>query len=136
MLDTDGRVVSWNPGAERIKGYAANEIVGEHFSRFYTEEDRTAGVPEFALKQAAETGRFTAEAWRLRKDGSRFWAMVVIDPIRRDGELIGFAKITRDMTEQHNAQLAASESERKFRLLVQGVTDYAIYMLDPDGVIT
>ena len=136
MLDPEGRVVSWNPGAERIKGYAANEIIGEHFSRFYTEEDRTAGVPQAALKQALETGRFTAEAWRVRKGGSRFWALVVIDPIRRDGKLIGFAKVTRDMTEQRNAQLAALESERKFRLLVQGVTDYALYMLDPEGVVT
>jgi PAS domain S-box-containing protein len=136
MLDPEGHVVSWNPGAERIKGYAAAEIIGEHFSRFYTDEDRTAGVPKAALAQAAETGRFTAEAWRVRKDGSRFWAMVVIDPIRQDGKLVGFAKITRDMTEQHNAQIAALESERKFRLLVQGVIDYAIYMLDPEGVIT
>jgi PAS domain S-box-containing protein len=136
MLDTDGRVVSWNPGAERIKGYAANEIIGEHFSRFYTEEERTAGVPEKALRQAMETGRFTAEAWRVRKDGSRFWALVVIDPIRQNDKFLGFAKITRDMTEQRNAQLAALESERKFRLLVQGVTDYALYMLDPEGVVT
>ena len=136
MLDPEGRVVSWSPGAERIKGYAADEIIGEHFSRFYTDEDRTAGIPKAALAQAAETGRFTTEAWRVRKDGSRFWAMVVIDPIRQDGKLIGFVKITRDMTEQHNAQLAALESERKFRLLVQGVTDYAIYMLDPKEVIT
>jgi PAS domain S-box-containing protein len=127
--------VSWNPGAERIKG-AADEIIGEHFSRFYTDEERTAGVPRAALAQAADTGRFTAEAWRVRKDGSHFWAMVVIDPIRQDGKLAGFVKITRDMTEQHNAQLAALESERKFRLLVQGVTDYAIYMLDAEGVIT
>jgi PAS domain S-box-containing protein len=136
MLDPEGHVVSWNPGAERIKGYAADEIIGEHFSRFYTDEDRTAGVPRAALAQAADTGRFTAEAWRVRKDGSHFWAMVVIDPIRQDGKLAGFVKITRDMTEQHNAQLAALESERKFRLLVQGVTDYAIYMLDAEGVIT
>ncbi len=136
MLDPEGRVVSWNPGAERIKGYAANEIIGEHFSRFYTEEDRTDGVPRVVLRQAAETGRFTAEAWRVRKDGSRFWAMVVIDAIHQDGKLLGFAKITRDMTEQRNAQLASLESERRFRLLVQGVTDYAIYMLDSKGVIT
>src|ERR1700754_4463032 len=122
MLDPEGRVVSWNPGAERIKGYAADEIIGEHFSRFYTDEDRTAGVPAAALAQAAGTGRFTAEAWRVRKDGSRFWAMVVIDPIRKDGKLVGFAKITRDMTDQRTAQLAALESERRFRLLVQGVT--------------
>jgi PAS domain S-box-containing protein len=136
MLDPKGYVVSWNPGAERIKGYTTDEIVGAHFSRFYTEEDRAAGVPEKALKVAAETGRFTIEAWRCRKDGSRFWAMVVIDAIRRGDRLIGFAKITRDMTEQHAAQLAALESERRFRLLVQGVTDYAIYMLSPEGRIT
>ncbi|HEY8611715.1 MAG TPA: PAS domain S-box protein [Roseomonas sp.] len=136
MLSPDGRVVSWNPGAERIKGYAPEEIIGEHFSRFYTEEDRAAGLPEQALKIAAEAGRFTAEAWRLRKDGTRFWAMVVIDPIRRNGKLIGFAKITRDMTEQRAAQLAATESERRFRLLVEGVVDYAIYMLSPEGHVT
>ena len=136
MLDPEGRVVSWNPGAERIKGYTADEIIGEHFSRFYTDEDRAAGIPEQALRMAAETGRFTAEAWRVRKDGSRFWAMVVIDPIYEDGKLIGFAKITRDMTEQRAAQLAALESERRFRLLVQGVTDYAIYMLSPEGHVT
>jgi PAS domain S-box-containing protein len=133
MLDPTGRVVSWNPGAERIKGYTAAEIIGQHFSRFYTEEERAAGVPETALLVATETGRFTAESWRVRKDGTRFWAMVVIDPILRDGELVGFAKITRDMTEQHDAHLAMQESERRFRLLVQGVTDYAIYMLDRDG---
>src|SRR3982750_4479582 len=104
MLDPEGRVVSWNPGAERIKGYTAEEIRGEHFSRFYGEEDRAAGIPWNALKIAAETGRFTAEGWRLRKDGTRFWAMVVIDPIRQGEQLIGFAKITRDMTEQRAAQ--------------------------------
>jgi PAS domain S-box-containing protein len=136
VLDLEGRVVTWNPGAERIKGYTAGEIIGDHFRRFYTEEDRAAGVPEQALRTAATMGRFTAEAWRLRKDGSRFWAMVVIDPIRRDGSLIGFAKITRDMTEQRAAQLAALESERHFRLLVQGVSDYAIYMLSPTGHVS
>ena len=136
LLDPKGCVVSWNPGAERIKGYTADEIVGTNFSRFYTEEDREAGVPEKALKVAAETGRFTTEAWRCRKDGSRFWALVAIDAIRRGDRLIGFAKITRDMTEQHAAQLAALETERRFRLLVEGVTDYAIYMLSPEGRIT
>jgi PAS domain S-box-containing protein len=136
MLDPEGRVASWNPGAERIKGYTAEEIIGEHFSRFYTDDDRAAGVPSKALRHAVETGRFTAEAWRCRKDGSRFWAMVVIDPIRHDGRLIGFAKVTRDMTEQRAAQLEALESERRFRLLVQGVTDYAIYMLSPEGRVT
>src|SRR4051812_5358646 len=78
MLDPDGRVASWNPGAEKIKGYSEDEILGEHFSRFYTPEDRAAGVPERALRMAIETGRFTAEAWRCRKDGRRFWALVVI----------------------------------------------------------
>jgi PAS domain S-box-containing protein len=136
MLDPKGYVMSWNPGAERIKGYTTDEVIGTHFSRFYTDEDRAAGVPEKALKVAAETGRFTTEAWRRRKDGSRFWALVVIDAIRRGDRLIGFAKITRDMTEQHAAQLAALESDRRFRLLVQGVTDYAIYMLSPEGRVT
>jgi PAS domain S-box-containing protein len=136
MLDPTGRVVSWNAGAERIKGFSAEEVIGEHFSRFYTDEDRAAGLPAQALKIAAESGRFATEAWRRRKDGSHFWAMVVIDPIRKDGELVGFAKITRDMTEQRTAQLAMLETERGFRLLVQGVTDYAIYMLDPDGKVT
>src|SRR5580692_5810144 len=135
MLGPEGHVVSWNTGAERIKGYAAKEIIGEHFSRFYTDEERVDGVPAKALRIAAETGRFTAEGWRVRKDGSRFWAMVVIDPIVEDGKLIGFAKITRDMTEQRAAQLAVLESERRFRLLVQGVSDYAIYMLSPAGEV-
>jgi PAS domain S-box-containing protein len=136
MLDSEGRIMSWNPGAERIKGYTANEIIGEHFSRFYTDEERAAGIPQTALATAAAAGRFTAEAWRVRKDGSQFWAMVVIDPIHQDGKLIGYAKITRDMTAQRNAQIAALESEHKFRLLVQGVTDYAIYLLSPDGMVT
>jgi PAS domain S-box-containing protein len=135
MLDLDGRVASWNPGAERIKGYDAEEIIGRHFSCFYTPEDCAAGLPAEALDKAATTGRFATEAWRVRKDGSRFWAVVVIDPIRQDGQLIGFAKITRDISEQRAAQLAALESERRFRLLVQSITDYAIYMLDPDGYV-
>jgi PAS domain S-box-containing protein len=135
-IDLEGRVSSWNPGAQSIKGYAANEIIGEHFSRFYTPEDREAGLPQQALRQAAEHGRFAAEGWRVRKDGSHFWAMVVIDPIHQDKQLVGFAKITRDMSEQRKAVLASLESERRFRLLVQSVTDYAIYMLDTDGRIT
>ncbi|HEX3575193.1 MAG TPA: PAS domain S-box protein [Rhodopila sp.] len=136
MLDCDGTIVSWNPGAERIKGYTADEIIGQHFSRFYTAEDRAAGVPDQALKTAAGAGRFTAEAWRCRKDGSRFWALVVIDPIYHQGRLAGFAKITRDITEQRMAQLSTLEAERRFRILVQGVTDYAIYMLSPEGLVT
>jgi PAS domain S-box-containing protein len=107
MLDPRGTVTSWNAGAERIKGYKAEEITGQHFSRFYTEEDRAKGLPERALAIAAETGRFEAEARRQRKDGSQFWANVVIDAIHDDqGKLIGFAKITRDITERRNAQAA------------------------------
>jgi PAS domain S-box-containing protein len=136
MLDPLGTVASWNPGAERIKGYTPDEIIGEHFSRFYTDEDRDLGLPGKALAIASESGRFSTEGWRIRKDGSRFWAVVVIDAIYLEGKLVGFAKITRDLTEQRSAQLAALESERVFRLLVQGVTDYAIYMLSPEGLVT
>ncbi len=112
MLDLDGRVISWNAGAERIKGYAAAEIIGDNFARFYTPEDRAAGAPQNALRVASQDGRFAAEGWRLRKDGTRFWATVVIDPVRADGELIGFAKITRDMTELHEAQLELERSRQ------------------------
>ena len=114
MLDVDGRVASWNAGAARIKGYSADEIVGQHFSRFYTEEDRAAGVPWSALKAASDTGRFLAEGWRQRKDGTRFWASVVIDPIRDDdGHLIGFAKVTRDLTERREAQIELERSQEQ-----------------------
>jgi PAS domain S-box-containing protein len=137
MLDPDGRVTSWNAGAEKIKGFSAEEIVGRHFSTFYTEEDRETGLPAKVLDIARTEGRFAGDGWRVRKDGSRFWASVVIDRINgEDGELIGFAKITRDMTEQREAQLALLDAERRFRLLVQGVTDYAIYMLDTEGRVT
>src|SRR6185369_6920640 len=105
MLDAEGHVSNWNPGAERIKGYRPSEIVGEHFSRFYTEEDRAAGEPARALATAERDGRFEKEGWRVRKDGTRFWANVVIDPIRdNDGKLRGFAKITRDVTERRENQ--------------------------------
>ncbi|MES2120324.1 MAG: PAS domain S-box protein [Pseudomonadota bacterium] len=137
MLDPTGRVTSWNSGAERIKGFQTDEIVGQHFSKFYTEEDRADGLPEKVLEIARTEGKFQGEGWRVRKDGSRFWASVVIDRINgEDGELLGFAKITRDMTEQRQAQHSLLEAERRFRILVQGVTDYAIYMLDPEGRVT
>ncbi|MBX4997148.1 hybrid sensor histidine kinase/response regulator [Rhizobium lentis] len=137
MLSPDGIVTSWNTGAQRFKGYQPSEILGEHFSRFYVEEDRAAGVPERALATAVEEGRYEGEGWRRRKDGSRFWAHVVIDPIRHpSGELIGFAKITRDLTERRAAEQAIRQSEEQFRRLVQGVSDYAIYMLDPDGNVS
>lgn len=105
MLDPEGRIVTWNAGAERFKGYGAHEIVGEHFGRFFTPEDRADDLPRQALAIAARDGRFEAEGWRLRKDGSRFWAHAVLDPIRdEDGRLVGFAKITRDVTDRMRAQ--------------------------------
>jgi PAS domain S-box-containing protein len=137
MLDPDGHVSSWNSGANRFKGYTEAEIMGEHFSRFYTPEDREAGVPQRALSTAAHEGRFEAEGWRVRKDGERFWAHVVIDAIREpEGKLIGYAKITRDLSERKLAEEVLRRSEEQFRLLVQGVTDYAIYMLTPEGEVS
>ncbi len=137
LLDADGFVASWNAGAQRFKGYAADEIIGEHFSRFYTAEDRATGFPGRALRIAAEQGRFEAEGWRVRKDGTRFWASVVIDPVRDEGgTLIGFAKVTRDISDKKEAERALFRSEQNFRLLVEGVRDYAICLLDPDGNVS
>jgi PAS domain S-box-containing protein len=137
MLDPTGCVASWNPGAERFKGYLPGEIIGKNFSQFYTEEDQRAGLPARALEMAAQQGKFEDEGWRVRKDGTRFWAHVVINPIKTSqGQLIGFAKITSDLTDQKIAESALRRSEEQFRLLVQGVSDYAIYMLDPKGYVT
>ena len=137
MLDADGIVSSWNAGAQRFKGYTESEILGHHFSRFYTDEDRAAGLPARALHISATEGTFESEGWRVRRDGSRFWAHVVIDPIRApDGTLTGYAKITRDLTERREAEALLRQSQEQFRLLVQGVTDYAIYMVSPDGIVT
>src|SRR6185437_13644935 len=119
----EGRVSSWNAGALRFKGYVAAEIIGSHFSRFYTDEDRRAGLPQKALATAAREGRFESEGWRVRKDGTRFWAHIVIDAIRdASGRLAGFAKITRDLTERRAAAETLRRSEQQFRLLVQAVT--------------
>jgi PAS domain S-box-containing protein len=137
MLDPDGRVASWNPGARRFKGYEPEEIIGEHFSRFYTPEDRARDIPRIALETAERDGRFETEGWRVRKDGSCFWASVVIDPIKGpDGDLLGFAKVTRDFTQRRAAEDELRASEERFRLLVQSVTDYAIYMLDREGRVS
>jgi PAS domain S-box-containing protein len=117
MLDPHGYIVSWNTGAERFKGYTAQEILGKHFSQFYTDEDRATGFPGKALRTALEQGKFEGEGWRVRKDGTHFWASVVIDPIRNpSGELVGFAKITRDITER---KLAAEALERANAALFQ-----------------
>ena len=137
MLDPDGHVSSWNAGAQRFKGYLAPEILGAHFSRFYTPEDRATNLPERALSTALNEGKYEAEGWRMRQDGTRFWASVVIDPIYdEEGTLLGYAKITRDITDKRQAEQALRASEERFRLLVQGVTDYAIYMLSPEGTVS
>jgi PAS domain S-box-containing protein len=137
LLSPAGIVTSWNRGAEIFKGYTADEIVGRHFSEFYTPEDRENGLPARALATAAREGKFECEGWRVRKDGDRFWAYVVMDPIyAADGEIAGYAKITRDLTERRAAEEALRLSQEQFRILVQGVTDYAIYMLSPTGHIS
>jgi PAS domain S-box-containing protein len=137
MIDPDGIITSWNAGARRFKGYEEAEILGEHFSRFYTDEDRRAGLPQRALDTALGEGRFEGEGWQVRKDRSHFWSHVVIDPIfDSSGTLLGFAKITRDLTDRRVAEEILKQSEQQFRLLVQSVTDYAIYMLSPDGRVS
>src|SRR5918912_46389 len=137
MIAPDGTIATWNAGAERIKGYKPEEIIGKPYTTFFTDEDRARGLPNELLETARQNGRAESEGWRVRKDGSRFWALAVIDTIRDEtGKVVGFAKVTRDMTERRAAQEALIESERRFRLLVQGVTDYAIFMLDPEGRIT
>jgi PAS domain S-box-containing protein len=137
MIEPSGHIATWNAGARRFKGYEPGEIIGRHFSTFFTDEDKATDLPGRILRTAAEQGRFESEGWRVRKDGTRFWAQVVVDPIRaEDGTLLGYAKITRDITERREAQRALRESEQRFRMLVQGVRDYAIYMLNPDGTIS
>jgi PAS domain S-box-containing protein len=137
MLNPSGIVTSWNAGAQRFKGYTRDEIIGQHFSLFYTDADRETDLPGRALEIAAREGKFECTGWRVRRDGTRFWAHVVIDPIwSPSGVLTGFAKVTRDLTERKATDEALRRSEEQFRLLVQGVTDYAIYMLSPDGIVT
>jgi PAS domain S-box-containing protein len=136
MLDPDGIVTNWNAGAERIKGYKASEIVGKHFSIFYPPEDQKANLPARALEIARNEKHFLAEGWRVRKDGSRFFASIVIDPIYEKRKLVGFAKITRDITERQDAIFELNRSESQFKTLVGAVTDYALYMLDPTGIVS
>jgi PAS domain S-box-containing protein len=136
LLDPSGRVSSWTIGAERIKGYRAEEIIGQSFTRFYTREDLTLGKPMRLLKEAMAEGRVEDEGWRVRKDGSRFWANVVITALRDErGELKGFAKVVRDLSDRRRAEEIVRQSEERFRTLVENVQDYAIFLLDPQGRI-
>jgi PAS domain S-box-containing protein len=134
MLDPQGHVMSWNSGAAKLKGWERDEIVGQHFSIFYPKEVAASGWPEEELRRAKQLGRFEDEGWRMRKDGSRFWANVIITALYdRGGDLTGFAKITRDLTERRQHEEELRESEARFRLLVESVRGYAIFMLDENG---
>jgi PAS domain S-box-containing protein len=136
MLDTEGRVLTWNSGARLIKGYEAREIIGQHFSKFYPPEALSRGLPRHELLVASAEGRFEDEGWRVRKDGSLFWANVVITALYDESKkLVGFAKVTRDLTERRAHEEDLRQSEERFRLLVEGVAEYAIFMLDVDGTV-
>jgi PAS domain S-box-containing protein len=136
-LSPDGIILTWNAGAEHIKGYRPEEIIGRHFSTFYRDEERDAGKPAWELEVATRDGRVEDEGWRVRKDGTTFWANVVITALRNPaGKLVGFAKVTRDLTERRRAEDTLRASEERFRLLVENVKDYGIFMLDPDGRVS
>ena len=137
LLDPRGHIMTWNPGAERAKQYKADDVIGRHFSIFYTAADIERQWPAFELQRATMEGRFEDEGWRVRKDGTRFWASVVITALRDvRGKLLAFSKITRDLSERRKNEEALKRSEERFRLLIEGVQDYAIYMLSPEGAVT
>ena len=137
LLDPTGHVASWNAGAQRIKGYAPEEIIGRHFSTFYTPESVANRWPDRELEEAKRLGRFEDEGWRVRKDGTRFWANVVITALfNAEGDLRGFSKITRDLTERRAHEERVRQSEERFRLLLEGIEDYAIFLLDAEGRVT
>jgi PAS domain S-box-containing protein len=135
LMDLDGTIKSWNAGAKHIKGYSAREIIGSNFSRFYTDEDIRAGEPARALEIARSVGRFEAQGWRVRKDGTRLWADVVIDVVRNPaGEVVGFAKVTRDMT-QRALRPVTKDDDGSGKVLVDNILDYAVFLLDLDGTV-
>jgi PAS domain S-box-containing protein len=136
LLDVDGTVKSWNPGAQRIKGYSPQEIIGSNFSVFYAEEDIDAGEPAASLEIARTTGSFETEGWRVRKDGTRLWASVVIDAVYNPaGEVVGFAKITRDVTRTAALRQVSEVGGCIAQTLVDSVVDHALYLLDLDGYV-
>ena len=136
LLDAEGRVLTWNAGAERINGYTAGEIIGQSSARFYPSDDVARDWPAQELREAAAAGRYESQGWRLRKDGGRYWADVVLTALRNEaGGVRGFLKITRDLTERRRAEEGLRQSEERFSLLVAGVKEYAIFMLDPQGHI-
>jgi PAS domain S-box-containing protein len=135
LLSPDGYVQTWNMGAQRMTGYTPGEILDRHYSCFFSPADRAAKRPENELHQAMEHGRYEEEGWRIRKNGTRYWANVVVTPIQDNGEHRGFAKVVRDLSERQHLREALQESEEKFKLLVEGTQDYAIFMLDPEGYI-
>jgi PAS domain S-box-containing protein len=136
LLDANGFVLTWNAGAARIKGYQASEIIGQHFSRFYPPEVAASGWPEHELEAARQVGRFEDEGWRVRKDGTRFWASVVITALfDKQGNLEGYSKVTRDLSERRRQEESLRQSEERFRLMIETVEEYAIFMLDPQGLV-
>jgi len=135
MLDQDGVVASWNSGAERIKGYKSSEIIGEHFSRFFTAKDQASRIPDKILAEARAVGRYEAEGWRVRKDGSQFWANAIVTPVRDEQQnLIGFAKITRDITERMRTEAEIRDRENRMRAILNTVLD-GIITIDDRGTI-
>ena len=137
LLDPRGRIISWNRGAQLIKGYDPEEIIGRHFSVFYPQDALDSGWPQRELEIAAREGSFEDEGWRLKKSGERFWANVVITALRdAEGRLLAFSKVTRDLSERRLHEEALRQSEERLRLLIEGVLDYAIFMLDPSGIVS
>jgi len=136
VMDPNGYILTWNTGAQRLKGYSPTEIIGSHFSRFYTAEDLQRDHPRYELERAAANGKYEEEGWRIRKNGTRFWANVVITALKDEsGSLRGFGKVTRDLTHKRIMLVALKQSEERFRLMVESVKDYAIFMLNPQGLV-